>query len=157
MNSSQPRGTQANSRQASPTSSLKSFQAVRRGSFTRLLRRFSAVLINHAVDSAHFIDNPVRHLAEQAVRQLGPVRVMKSWVWTRHGCDNEFVSTAITHDADGFDREKYRKRLSDLVVPIRCAGLVDEDGVSAAQRVGVLLLDLAEDAYPKPGPRNGWR
>jgi hypothetical protein len=39
------------------------------------------------------------------------------------------------------------------VVPIRCAELVDEDGVSAAQQVGVLLLDLAEDAYPQTRPR----
>jgi hypothetical protein len=94
-------------------------------------------------------------LPQQAVGQLGPVRGHE--VLGLHGAQRHhvFVGAAIAHHADALHRQEHGEGLAGLVVPVGGAQLVDEDGVGAAQQVGEVLADLAQDAHAQAGAREG--
>ena len=74
-----------------------------------------------------------------------------------HGAqgDHVFVGAAVAHHADDLDRQEDGEGLAGLVVPVGGAQFVDEDGVGAAQQVGVFLLHFAEDAHAQAGAGEG--
>ena len=96
---------------------------------------------------------------EQVVRQRRPVRGHE--VGRLHGAqrDRVLVGAAVAHHADRAHRQEHRERLRGLVVPrlavgvVRHPQLVDEDRVGAAQQVGALARDLAQDAHAQARAR----
>src|ERR1700674_4312082 len=75
--------------------------------------------------------------------------------------NNEVVGSPIAHDAYGAHWQEYREGLRGLVVPAPAVcvfggtQLIDENCISPAQQIGVLLLHLTQDAHaePRPGER----
>src|SRR6476469_3997309 len=120
-------------------------------------RRLRRDIVRDAVDAAHLVDDPGRDSFQQRVRQLGPVGGHE--VAGLHGAqrDDVVVGAAVAHHADALDREEDGECLAGEVVPALAADrvdgraqLVDEDRVGAAQQLGVLALDLAQDANAEP-------
>src|SRR5450830_1420183 len=131
-------------------------------------RRLPRNVIHDAVDAPHLVDDAVRHFTEQGVRQVGPLGGHE--VQGLHGAQGHhpFVGAPVAHHAHRFDGQEDGECLAGGFVPVarqvagvdafdghglegRVAQLFDEDGVGAAQQVGVFLLDFAEDAHAQAG------
>ena len=116
-------------------------------------RRLRRDIVRDAVDAAHLVDDAGRDFFQQCVGQLGPVGGHEVAGLHRAQRDDIVVGAAVAHHADALDRQEDRERLARQVVPALPADrvdgraqLLDEDRVGAAQQVGELALDLAEDA-----------
>ena len=80
-------------------------------------RRFAGDVVNHAVDTADFVDDPVGDFAEQFVRQVRPLRGHEVLCLYGAQRDDIFIRSAVTHDADGFDGQKDGECLTGGIVP----------------------------------------
>ena len=136
-----------------PWDDLDSFPLDRR-------RRLGRHVVGHAVDAAHLVDDAAADLLQQRVGQLGPVGGHE--VAGLHGAQRHHVvvGAAVAHHAHALDRQEDGEGLAGQLVPALAAGrvdggaqLLDEDGVGAAQQVGVFALDLAEDAHAQARAR----
>jgi hypothetical protein len=66
--------------------------------------------------------------------------------------DDIIVAATIAHHPDRFDRQEHRKRLAHLVVYIACSlQLLNENVISPAQQIGIVLAHLAENPHSQPG------
>src|SRR5450759_5308812 len=124
-------------------------------------RRLAGNIINHAIQTAYFVDDAVRDATEEIVGQFRPGRGHE--IAGDHGAqrDNVIVGAAIAHHADAFYRQEHGEGLRNLVVPAHAivvpgiAQFFDEDGIGAAQQFGVFALHFAEDAYAEAGAGEG--
>ena len=72
--------------------------------------------------------------------------------------DDVGVGPLVAHDAHGLDRQQHGEGLPDLVVQVRAAHFLDEDGVGLAQDSAVsLALTSPRIRTARPGPGNGCR
>ncbi len=117
--------------------------------------RLAADVIGHAGDATDLVDDAVRNLLQQLVRQVGPAGGHEVDGLDGAKGDDPLVTAAVADHADRFHRQEDGKGLAGLVVPVGVVQFLDEDGVGFAQDVGVLLLHFAEDAHAEAGPREG--
>lgn len=120
-------------------------------------RRLARDVVDDPVDTANFVDDAVRYPGEEAVRQLCPVSGHEVLGFDGTQGDDVLVGAPVAHDPHRLHWQEDGEGLAGLLVPARGAQLVDEYGVGAAQQVGKLGPDFAEDAHPEAGPGNGWR
>jgi len=92
-------------------------------------------------------------LSRKLVRQRRDVRRHEVGGLDRAQAHHVLVGPAVAHHPDRPHRQEHRERLRGLLVPPGGAQLVDEDGVGAAQEVGVLPFHLAEDPHAQPRSR----
>ena len=116
-------------------------------------RRFAAHIVHHAVDAAYFVDDGVRHFAEQRVGQLRPMRGHKVAGDDRAQGDYIVVSAAVAHYPYRFDGQEHRKGLAVDVIPRSTvfiggvAQLLNENIIGLAQQIGILFFHFAQNSH----------
>ena len=117
--------------------------------------RLARDVVDDSVDAAHFVDDAVRHLAEEVVREVAPVGRHEVGRFDRAQAHDPFVGAAVAHDAHGLHREEDHEGLAHLVVEAGVAEFFDEDRVGFTEKVGVFALHFAEDAHAQTRTREG--
>ena len=106
-------------------------------------------VVDNSVDALDLVDDAAADLVEQLVGDAGPVGGHE--VLGRHSAQRKHavVAAAIAHDADGARVGQDGEVLVHLLVFAGLFQLLAVDRVGKAQRVGLLLGDLAHDANGK--------
>jgi hypothetical protein len=65
--------------------------------------------------------------------------------------DHAFVAAAVTHHADGFERQQHRERLPDSRTEASRRSFFHHDRVVAPQHVEAIARDFADDSHRQTG------
>src|SRR5216684_7497495 len=115
--------------------------------------RFRGHVVDHAVDALDLVDDAGRGMRQE--RHVELIEIRGHAVGRSHGAqrDDVLIGAAVTHHADGLDRQDHRKRLPDVVVEPGAADLLDEDLVGKPQDLQLLAVDRTGTADREPRAR----
>src|SRR5438094_1881131 len=115
--------------------------------------RLRGDVVDHAVDAADLVDDARREARQEIGRQPRPVGGHA--VGGMHGPDRHhvLVRALVTHHADRLDRQEDREGLPELLVELRAANLLLDDGVGAAHDREPLPVDRPDHADGEPRAR----
>ncbi|PKQ74094.1 hypothetical protein AOX56_20955 [Aeromonas sobria] len=90
-------------------------------------RRIAEDVVHHAGDTVDLVDDAIRHVSQEVVRQVSPVGGHKVDGFDGAKRNDPVIFATVAHDANETHRQENRNRLADQVVEVGLAQRFDKE------------------------------